>query len=80
MASSPITPWQTEGEKVEVVTDFLFLDSKITVDRLQPWNQKTTASWQESYDKLRQCVEKQRHHFADKSPYSQGYGLSSGHI
>ena len=36
MASSPITPWQTEGEKVEVVTDFLFLDSKITVDRLQP--------------------------------------------
>ena len=32
MASSPITVWQIEGEKVEVVTDFLFLDSKITVD------------------------------------------------
>ena len=32
MASSPITSWQIEGEKVEVVTDFLFLDSKITVD------------------------------------------------
>ena len=31
MASSPITTWQTEGEKVEVVTDFLFLGSKITV-------------------------------------------------
>ena len=32
MASSPITSWKTEGEKVEVVTDFLFLGPKITVD------------------------------------------------
>ena len=32
MASGPITAWQTEGEKVEVVTDFLFLVSKITED------------------------------------------------
>ena len=32
MASSPITSWQTEGEIVEAVTDFIFLDSKITVD------------------------------------------------
>ena len=31
MASSPITSWQTE-EKVEVVTDFIFLGSKITAD------------------------------------------------
>ena len=32
MASSPITAWQIEGEKVEVVTNFPFLGSKITVD------------------------------------------------
>ena len=32
MASSPITSWQIEGEKWEIVTDFLFLGSKITVD------------------------------------------------
>ena len=32
MASNPITTWQIEGEKVEVVTDFLFLGSKITVN------------------------------------------------
>ena len=32
MASSPITVWQIEGEKVEVVTDFLFLGFKISVD------------------------------------------------
>ena len=31
MASGPVTSWQIEGEKVEVVTDFLFLCSKITV-------------------------------------------------
>ena len=32
MASSPITSWQIEGGKVEVVTDFTLLASKITVD------------------------------------------------
>ena len=32
MASCPITAWQIEGEKVEVVTDFLLLGSKITAD------------------------------------------------
>ena len=32
MTSSPITSWQIEGESVEVVTDFLFLGSKLTVD------------------------------------------------
>ena len=32
MASGPITSWQIEGVKAEVVTDFLFLGSKITVD------------------------------------------------
>ena len=31
MASSPITSWQIEGEKVEAMTNFLFLGSKITV-------------------------------------------------
>ena len=32
MASSPITWWQTEGEKVEAVPDFIFLGFKITAD------------------------------------------------
>ena len=32
MTSAPFTSWQIEGEKVEVVTDFLFLGSKITAD------------------------------------------------
>ena len=32
MASGPITSWQTDGEKVETVTDFIFLGSKIIAD------------------------------------------------
>ena len=32
MASNPISSWQIKGEKVEVVTDFLFMGSKITMD------------------------------------------------
>ena len=35
------------------------------------------ASLQESYDKPRQGIEKQRHHFANKGLYSEGYGISS---
>ena len=32
MASGPITSWQTDGEKVETVSDFIFLGSKVTED------------------------------------------------
>ena len=32
MESSPITSWQTDGEKMDKVTDFTFLSSKITMD------------------------------------------------
>ena len=32
MASNPITSWQIDGETVEIVEDFIFLDSKITAD------------------------------------------------
>ena len=38
------------------------------------------VSWKKSYDKLRQYIKKQRHHFADKGSYSQIYGLSSSHV
>ena len=38
------------------------------------------APWKESYDKPRQRIKKQRHHFASKGPYSQSYGFSSSHV
>ena len=81
MAPSPITAWQIEEEKVEAVTDFLFLGFEITADGdCSHEIRKQLLSWQESDDKPRQCVEKQRHHSANKGPYSQGYGLPSGHV
>ena len=38
------------------------------------------APWKEIYDKPRQYIEKQRHHFANKGPCSQSCGFSSSHI
>ena len=38
------------------------------------------ASWNESYDKPRQHIKKQRHHFANKYLYSQPFGFSSSHV
>ena len=70
---APILHGKEKGEEVAV---FPLLGSKITGLWLQPWN-KTIASWQESYAKPRQCIEKQRHYSADKGPYIQGYGFPS---
>ena len=81
MASSPITSWQIEGEKVEAVTDFIFLGSKIIADSdCSHEIKKTLAPWKESYDKSRQSIKKQRHHFADKGPHSQRCGFSSSPV
>ena len=79
MASSPMTSWQTEGEKVETVPIFFFLIQNYCRQWLLPWNEKTLAPWKESYDKPQQHVKKPRHHFADKGPYSQSYDFSSSH-
>ena len=38
---------------------------------------KMLAHWKKISDKLRQCIKKQTHHFADKGLYSQSYGFSS---
>ena len=53
MASGLITSWQIDGGKVEAVTAFLFLASKITVDGDCSHEIKTLASWTESYEKPR---------------------------
>ena len=82
MASSPITSWQTDGEKVEIVADFIFLASKITTDGDCNHEIKRCllTPWKESYDQPRQHFKKQRHHSADKGPYSESYGFSSSHV
>ena len=54
VASSPITPWQTQGENMEAVTDFIFLGSKNHCCH----EIKMVALWRESYDKPRQNIKR----------------------
>ena len=80
MASGPITSWQIDGETMETVTDFIFLGSKITVDGDCRHAIKGLAPWKERDGKPRQSIKKQRHHFADKSLFSQSYGFARSHV
>ena len=54
MTSGPITSWQIDGERMETVTDFIFLGSKITADGDYSLEIKTVAPWKKSYDQPRQ--------------------------
>ena len=80
MASSPITSWQTERGKVEAVTDCLFLGSKITADGDSSHEIRRQLLLGRKAITNLDSVKKQRHYFANKGPYSQGYGLSSSHV
>ena len=59
-SSSPITSWQIDGEKGEIVSDFIFWASKINAYGDCNHKIKTLAPWKNSYDKSRQCIKKQR--------------------
>ena len=81
MASGPMTSWQINGETMETVTDFIFLSSKITaVGDCSHKIKRCLLLGEKSYDKPRQCIKKQRHHFANKGPSSQSYGFSRSHV
>ena len=66
MASGPISSCQIDGETVEIVTDFIFLGSKITADGDCSHEIKTFAPWKKSYDQPRQYIKKQRRYFVSK--------------
>ena len=82
MASYPITSWQIDGEAMETVMDFIFGGSKITADgdcsheikRPLLLRRKAMPNLNSIFKKI------QRHHFADRGPYSQSYGFSSSHV
>ena len=80
MVSGPITSWQIDGETMEIVVDFLFLASKITVNSDCSQEIETLAPWKKSYDKPTQHIKMQRPFFEDKSPSSQSCGFSSIHV
>ena len=82
MAYGPITSWQIEGEKVQVMTDFIFLSSKITVDCDCSHEIKRKAIGKKAMTNLkhRQHIKKQRYHFSNKHLYSQSYGFSCSYV
>ena len=80
MASGPMTSWQIDGKTMEIVTDFIFLGSKITADGDYSHEIKTLAPWKKNYDQPRQHIKKQRHYFANKGLSSQSYGFPSSHV
>ena len=81
MALGHIISWQIDGEAMETVSGFIFLGSKITADGdCRHEIKRHLLPWQTSYDKSRQCIKKQRHHFANRGPSSQRYGFSSSNV
>ena len=76
VASGPITSWQIDEETNGKVMDFIFLGSKITVNC-------------DYSHEIKRCLLlgskavtnlEQRHHFADKGPYSQSYSFPNSHV
>ena len=81
MASGPTTSWQIDGETVERVVDFIFWGSKITADDdCSHEIKRRLLLGRKVMTNLENILKKQRHYFANKSPSSQGYGFSSGHV
>ena len=80
MASSLITLWQIDGEKMETVIDFIFLGSKITVDSDCSHDIKRHLFLGRKAKTNQDSILKNRDIFADKSPSSQSYGFSSSHM
>ena len=82
MTSAPISSWQIDGETMETVTEFIFLDSKITADGdcSHEIKRHLFAAWKKIYDQPRQHIKNQRHYFTHKVPYSQRYGFSGSMV
>ena len=80
MASVPIISWQTDGEEMETVTDFIFLGSKITADGDCSHKIKRRLLLGRKAMTNLDSTLKQRHYFVNKGPSSQSYGFSSSPV
>ena len=79
MASGPITSWQTDGETVGIVRDFIFRGSKITADGDCSHEIKRQLLIGSKVMTNLDSILKSRD-ITNKSPSSQGYGFSSSHV
>ena len=78
IASGPITSWEIDGE---MVSDFIFWGLQITADGdCSHEFKRCLLLGRKAMTNLDSIIKKQRHHFANKGPSSQGYGFSSGRV
>ena len=81
MAPGPFTSWQVDGETKEIVTDFIFLGSKITADGDYSYEIKRHLLLRrKAMTKIDNILKSRDINFADKGPSSQSYGLSSSYV
>jgi len=76
VASGPTTSWEIDGETVEMVSDLIFLGSKITTDGDCSHEIKRRLL----LGRKVMTNQKQRYFFANKGLSSQGYGFSCGRV
>ena len=80
MASGPITSWQTDGETMETMTDFIFLGSKITADGDCSHEIKRHSLLGRKAMTNLDNVLKSKDNTLPRSYYSQSYGFTSSHV
>ena len=81
MASSPITSWQIDGEKVQMVGDFIFLGSKISVDNdCSHKIKRQLLLGRKAMTNLDSALKSRNITLLKKLQYSQSYGFSSSHV
>ena len=74
LASGSITSWQIDGETMETVTDFFFLNSKITADGdCSHEIKRCLLLGRKAMTNLDSILKKQRHYFTNKVLSSQSY-------
>ena len=82
-ASGLVTSWQIDGETVEIMTDFIFLGSKISADGDCSHEMKRHLLLGRKVMTSLYSITlptKQRHYFANKGPSSQSYSFPSSHV
>ena len=80
-ASSTTTSWQIDGEKVEAVTDFIFLGSKITVDGdCSHEFKRCLLLGRKAMTNLDSILKSKEVTLLTKIPISQSYGFPSSHV
>ena len=81
VASGPITSWQINGETMETVTDFIFLDSKITAnDDSSHEIKRLLLLGRNAMTNLDSLLKSRDISLPASGPYSQSYNFASSHV